>query len=101
MLTLKNAKTAALSEALGVTVLEKSVVTVEESIKSGQGTVGSTVSPGILGAIIAGGAAFVALVIVIVGIVFWKIRKKKAKEADAKDVTIVVDRRPSPTMRQK
>ena len=91
VLTLKNANTADLSKALGVTVLEKSVVTVEESIKSGKGAAGSTVSPGILGAIIAGGAAFLALVIVIIAIVFWKIRKKKAKETDAKDVTIVVD----------
>ena len=91
VLTLNNANTADLSKALGVTVLEKSVVTVEESIKSGKGAAGSTVSPGILGAIIAGGAAFLALVIVIIAIVFWKIRKKKAKETDAKDVTIVVD----------
>ena len=77
---------------------------VEAATKSGD----TALSPGVLGAIIGGGVAFLALVIVIGAIVFRRIRKKKISsnneaevevaakldgsetEASAKDVTIVV-----------
>ena len=98
VLQLNNADTADLSAALGVTVLEKSVVTVEASTKSGN----NPLSPGVLGVIIAGGVAFLALVTVLVAMALSRRRKKKvtkvvavaktivsheaeAKEADAKD----------------
>ena len=104
VLTLNNADTAALSVALGVTVLAKSVATVEESTKSGN----TPLSPEIIGAIIGGGVAFLALVTVLVAIALRRRRKNKAmkageeaktivsdeaeaKEADAKDVNVVVD----------
>ena len=107
-LTLTNADTAALTAALGVTVLEENTVVAAEAstessntpLSSGVGVTaldaveaatksGDTpLSPGVLGAIIGGGVAFLALVIVIGAIVFLRIRKKKISSNNEAEVEV-------------